>query len=222
MNNKVYITNLIDKIRNKQSQLDIINNTISTYNNEIDKKFREILKENNIEYEYVMSKNKKCEGDCCHHNINKSSSNDEFMIPNFTEILNSLHKQLCIKTHPDKNGSSENSNKLCDDFINIQKAYEDNDIFILIIYANKYDIFNYDIDKLTISLSFIILEKKKNKLTEQINFVKNTIGYSLLINGNITKYISELKMLIELEKENEIYRQKNELLKNKLKENVSV
>ena len=71
-------------------------------------------------------------------------------------------------------------------------------------------------------MSFVILEKKKNKLVEQINFVKNTIGYTLLINGNITKYISELKMLIELEKENEIYRQKNELLKNKLKENVSV
>lgn len=85
-----------------------------------------------------------------------------------------LYKNLARKLHPDKNCNKS------DEFIKINKAYENNDFLTLFIlsYENKYYT-NVTIDTELISL----LDNEIKKIEDEINTIKNKIHWKW-INAN--------------------------------------
>jgi hypothetical protein len=110
-----------------------------------------------------------------------------------------LHKNLSLKTHPDKTNDN-------DDFLIIQTAYENNDLLKLIEYADLYNIL-YDVN---IHLLILVLEKELIKIKNKIKTLKTTIGYQILINDN-TQCINDM---IYMHKYNQNLKLENEKLKN--------
>lgn len=207
MNNNIYLNNLLNKINMKQSEFETLTNTISHYGKELDDKFMDILKQNNIDPSCVFEPQIKTSDSCnCNDHCTDNINNENNEINEYKQIFDTLYKQLAFKTHPDK--SNDPSNK---DFIDIADAYEKKDILKLINYANKYELFDNKLENLNVYIVTVILEKHLHKIKQNITKLKSTVGFNLLIKGNIDTYIETLKYSIRIKKE-------NEELKNKINE----
>lgn len=130
--------------------LDLDNNYITQYLNSCGNELNNTLVEN---YNNKLLNNEEIQ-------INKKKHNNPIKI---------LYKNLARKLHPDKN------NNKSDEFIEINKAYENNDFLTLFIYSyeNKYYNNNINIDKELISL----LDYEIKKIEDEINIIKNKVHW---------------------------------------------
>ena len=76
-----------------------------------------------------------------------------------------LYKKLSSATHPDRGGDP-------DDFLKIKQAYEDNDLMLLLKFADKYDI-DYELEDDDTE----ILEVKTTDIEKEINRMKSTLAW---------------------------------------------
>ncbi len=109
---------------------------------------------------------------------NKLLHNEEIQInkKKHNNPIKTLYKNLARKLHPDKN------NNKSDEFIEINKAYENDDFLTLFIhsYENQYySNVNTDIDTELI----LLLDNEIKKIEDEINTIKNKIHWKW-INAN--------------------------------------
>ena len=200
----IYLKYSLNKITLKQSELKTLSDTLTYYSKELDSKFAEILAKNNIDMAYVTGQPK------CEHVIENNVNDNDIVINDHKQICDTLFKQLVLLTHPDKSNDPST-----DDFINIREAFENENVLKLLDYANKYELFNNKLDDLDINIITVILEKELFKLKESITKLKSTIGYQMLIKGNINGNIEALKYSMQLTKENEKFKKEIDELRNK-------
>ena len=208
--NNIYLDHLLSKIKIKQSELETLNSTLSYYSTELDRKYYEILKKNNIDISHAFKKSEKfnyCStSDDIDKDDDKNVCTNDVIISEHKLILDSLYKQLIMKTHPDKLVDSTNN-----DFINVKDAYEKQNVLQLIDYANKYKLLNSNLEDFDINIIVVILEKKILEIKKDIKKIKSTIGFNLLVN-NIDDHIDSLKYTIKLANENEKHKKEHEKL----------
>ena len=202
--NNIYLKYSLNKITLKQSELKTLSDTLTYYSKELDNKFTEILVKNDIDMSFVTGQSK------CIHSIENNVNDNNIVINEHKQICDTLFKQLVLLTHPDKS-----NNSFTDDFINIKEAFDNENVLKLLDYANKYELFNNKLDDLDTNIITVILEKELFKLKESITKLKSTIGYQMLIKGNINSYIETLKYSMQLAKENEEFKKKIDELKNR-------
>ena len=83
------------------------------------------------------------------------------------ESLKKLYRSLARKTHPDIDSSKDS-----EDFRIIQKAYDENDVFSLFVYASKYDI-SLDFSNEDLSYMETAIESRR----EKIGKIKETVRW---------------------------------------------
>lgn len=202
--NNIYLNHLLNKIQLKQSELETLNNTISHYGKELDSKFMDILAQNNIDATYVFHQ----------HNTNNTHNTNNYdnnvVIDEYKKLYDSLFKQLSLKSHPDKLNDQVQAHT---DFINIKKAYDDKNILELLKYASKYELLTGKLDDLDINLVNVILEKELIKVKDNVNKIRSTVGFQLLIKGDISSYIETIKCNAKSAEENEKFKKKIEEMK---------
>uniref|UniRef100_A0A6C0C897 J domain-containing protein n=1 Tax=viral metagenome TaxID=1070528 RepID=A0A6C0C897_9ZZZZ len=205
MNYDEYVKNKIKEIGLKRLEYDGLQAMFAKYGSEIDEKYRKILEENGIPFDFVTRKQEdsKC---CCSV---PAQNDDHFTVLSEHEKLRTdLFKHLALVTHPDKNNESK------DDFLLIHAAYENHDTFMLLEYAIKYNVRKENICD---EMMTLILEKKMNKIIQKIENTKKTIAYHLLVHGNVDEHIANLKTLQRIDAENQELREKNRKLEEELK-----
>lgn len=191
------IAKKIKKINKKQARLYELNAMIHKYETEIDEYFHKLLIENGIDKTDITHTTTNIEKEC-------NDISTDFITNDEEKFCNILYKLLSLKTHPDKynksnddseneksgEGIEENEDGEENDFIKIKRLYDKQDAYMLLKYANKYKIDYGEIDD---NLINIILEKTMNSIIKDINTIKDTIAYHLLIYGNVHEYINTLK-----------------------------
>ena len=209
---KHYLDHKIKKIKLKQSELNHLSSMISHYSTEIETKILKILETNNINKTEIYNLTNQSNNNIVlkHEYTCNSSPNFDFNPDLIQDFIATVYKQLILITHPDKNIDIDN-----DDFIQIKKAYDENDIYSLIEYSIKYNLMENSFNNLDMNIIIVILERKILAIKNKINMIKSTLGYKLLIIGNIDSYITDLKMAIKMRKENEEINERiNKLQKN--------
>ena len=207
MNNNIYLKHLLEKITLKQSQLKTLNDTLMYYGSELDSKFQEIMTKNSINMSTINQQN------CIHNANNANNTNDNIIMNDYKQICDLLFKQLALITHLDKSGDA-----FAQEFINIKKAFDDENIIELLGYANKYELLNNKLDDLNINMVTVILEKELSKLRKDITKLRSSVGYNMLVEGNIDNYIETLKDNMRMVEENEKMKKKIEELEKRNKD----
>ncbi len=190
----MYLSKLIKKIKLKESEHETLTSMINFYKNDLEKMVDDIFIEEQVKKEDVFKTTT-----CC--NNTQSNNTQQPIIPEYDNLLNILHKNLSLKTHPDKTDNNT------PDFIIIQEAYENKNLLKLIEYSNIYNLL--DAKDINVNLLTLILEKELFKIKNKIKSLKTTIAYQILINDN-TKCVTDM---ISMHKENEWFRIQNEKFK---------
>jgi len=208
MNTSVYIKCTTDKIKSKQSNLNSLISMLSYYAQEVDRKFDDILMENNIDKADVTYMHTTC----------TCTNNTQIIVEEYEQLMNSIYKSLALKTHPDKdNCNTKNDTAYTNDFITIKDAYDNRDILTLIEFAGKYNLDEHSIENMDANLITVILEKKMFLIKNEIKKIKTSLGYQLLVVGNINDHIETLKQTIKMKKENEKWKKEKEEMEKKIK-----
>lgn len=79
--------------------------------------------------------------------------------------MKSLYKKLSSITHPDRGGNSE-------DFLTLKEAYEDNDLVVLLKFADKYNV-EYELEEDDSD----VIEEKTKQLENEIKRMKSTLAW---------------------------------------------
>ncbi len=214
MNTNIYIKYTIDKIKSKQVNLNSLITMLSYYAQEVDRKFDDILMENNIDKSDVVYMQTAC----------SCTTNPQIPVEEYEQLMNSIYKSLALKTHPDKDNCDNKIDTTyttyttyTNDFIVIKDAYDNHDILTLIEFAGKYNLDEYIIENINVNLITVILEKKMFLIKNEIKNIKNSIGYQLLVVGNINSHIETLKQTIKIKKETEKWQKEKEEMEKKIK-----
>ncbi len=188
----MYLSKLVKKIKLRESEYETITSMINSYKDIVEKMVDEIFIAEQVKKEDIFKTTT-----CC-GNTQPTDNTSQPIIPEYDNLLNTLHKNLSLKTHPDKTDNNTS------DFIIIQAAYENKDLLKLIEYSSIYNLF--DTKDINVNLLTLILEKELFKIKNKIKTLKTTVGYQILINDN-TKCITDM---ISMHKENERFRIQNE------------
>lgn len=187
-----YINKLIKKIKLKECEYETVENMIKHYNNLVEQSINDIfiaeqLNKNDVYKQFTYTHTKIIT-----------------MTPDYQTLLNTLYKNLSLKTHPDKTNGDDVDFKL------IFQAYENKNILKMIEFANHYKL--SCIEDIDINLLTLILEKEWLTIKNKVKNLKNSVPYQYLINGD-----GNIRMMIDLYKENQLYKQKNENLREEIK-----
>ena len=174
MDYTTYLTHKINKIEFKQAELDNLNLMLTHYTPSLETELTDILRTHNINYIPPINTNKKTSPTYQHRNQDKPLSL-------------AIYKKLAMVTHPDKEPANI-------DFVQIKEAYDNNDTYSLIKYSVKYNLVE---DKSESSVAILILEKKLSELKSALVKIKSTIGYKLLLEGNIDTHINIIKSVMK-------------------------
>lgn len=188
-----YINKLIKKIKLKECEYETVKNMIEHYNNLVEQSINDIFIAEQLNKDDVYK-------EFTHTHTTKIVT----MIPDYETLLNTLYKNLSLKTHPDKTNGDDVDFKL------IHQAYENKNILKLIEFAYHYKLLC--IEDIDVNLLTLILEKEWATIKNKVKNLKNSVPYQYLINGD-----SNIRMMIDLYKENQLYKQKNENLRQEIK-----
>lgn len=216
---KLYLTKKIKKIDEMQNEINIINNMINHYQSQAQKKIESLFEKYGIDIDDFNKYIKIKKINDNQYNTENDTSDETTDEPEDEpidepkdeyEILSqSLYKKLALKTHPDKQNDIKNN-----DFVIINKFYEERDLYSLIIYSNKYDITDCDMESMDINLVAIIVEIKLNKLIKELEAVKSQFGYKILVGQDVSKYMEAYVQIIDYNKKNENLKKENWKIKN--------
>ena len=189
MNFCEYVAIKTNKIKYKQFELDFISDAIARNSDRISATYDKILLENGLSADKVRAVSGIVPV------VQEKVEPDAFS--------NELFKRLAVVTHPDKNVESN-------DFVPIYAAYAKNDAYTLIEYAIKHNVMpNSSCD----DAMFVMLEKKLCDINKEITQFKNTVQYKLLMYESIDSDIVMIKKIIQMTEENEILRERNNVLR---------
>lgn len=187
MNFCEYVAIKTNKIKYKQFELDFISDAIARNSDRISATYDKILLENGLSADKVRA----VSGTVPQEKVEPDAFSNE------------LFKRLAVVTHPDKNVES-------DDFVPIYAAYAKNDAYTLIEYAIKHNVMpNSSCDEAT----FVMLEKKLCSINKEITQFKNSVQYKLLMYESIDSDIAMIKKIVQMTEENEILRERNNVLR---------
>ena len=191
--NNIYLNKLVKKIKIKECEYETVKNMIEHYNSSVDNTINDIFVSEQLNKDEVFKTY------TCTHIINNITTNNitNLTIPDYDNLINTLYKNLSLKTHPDKNNGDDVDFKL------INTSYENKNMLKLIEFAHKYDLLN--ISDIDINLLTLILEKELISIKNKIKTLKSCVCYQYLINGD-----SQIKNIIDLHKQNMILRKIND------------
>ena len=195
----IYLNKLIKKIKLKESEYETIKTMIENYSSLVEKLIDDIFLSEEVIKEEIF----KSPIYYANANVNANTKCVEILsiIPEYDNLVNTLYKNLCLKTHPDKTNGDDI------EFKNIMLAYENKNILKLIEYSKLYNLLS--IENINIQLLTLILEKQFFTLKNKVKNLKNTTGYHILISENaygtqaIRELINMYKINEKLSKENE-------------------
>jgi len=210
-----YIISMIQKIESKELEFNALNDMITRNTPQLNERITEIYKQNGLTMEQVTELSKcPCASTSQEGGANKfgfGGSTSKKVNPDIEKLNTALYRQLILKCHPDKTLNVETA-----DFIAIKQSFENQDSYSLIKYIKTYKL--DDFNEINEDLMIIIVQKKHEELRSNIKKIKMSIGYKLLMEGNIDSFVVQIKQLIEMQKENEYYKKRNEELRQKLSE----
>jgi hypothetical protein len=171
-----YSTILINRINKRKIEINGINLILKDNSQLISEILNQILIDNDLKLEDLSTPTQKI-----NNNIDNPPSND---------FLTKLYKTLALKAHPDKNNNQDK------DFIDIKEAYQNENITDLLFYSKKYELPEIIFDGNVL----LLLQKEYININNKLINCKSSIGYKLLIEGNIDSHIELIKYRKSLKK----------------------
>lgn len=198
MNNEKYLILIIKKIRKKKMRYSFIKELLNNNSGEINNRLKDICDNNDIDIndflKYLQPSTDKKKNQIC-DNFTENS------VPG--KMIKGIYKKLAVIFHPDKSGEDS-------EFIEILKAYEDNDYLTLFEYIWKYsDEYKYNDNNNNNDKNndiFLLLERQLDYYKTITKNLEMSIHYQLLVKNNdslVLEYIKLFKLNINLKKENE-------------------
>ena len=214
-----YMLNKISKVEKLENEIIAISNMINYYLPTIEKKLLSALVAYGIDLEdynkyfatnIPVTKTTESEPITVTLDTDINTCTDD----DYTKILSLLYKHVALRTHPDKQDGKQDGKQ--DDFILINKMYNDKDVYSLIVYCDKHKMATEEILDINVNLSTLIVEKKISSLRKKLIDIKAGIQYKLIVDEDIIFYLKCVADIIKLKKENEAERIKCNELKEKL------
>jgi hypothetical protein len=196
----IYLNKLIKKIKLKECEYETIKAMIDNYSSLVEKLIDDIFLSEEVIKEEILKSSIYHVNANANANANIKCGEILSIIPEYDNLVNTLYKNLCLKTHPDKTNGDDI------EFKNIMLAYENKNILKLIEYSKLYNLLS--IENINIHLLTLILEKQFFTLKNKVKNLKNTTGYHILISENaygtqaIRELINMYKINEKLSKEN--------------------